>query len=108
VASLKSPERSKNKALIVNSFTTTPEDILAEFEKQTGSKWEVHYTSLDALRALERESYDSKAPHAGGITLRRIWTEGGTLYDRTDNDLLGAEERDSLSDSVAEVIKEQS
>jgi len=107
VASLKHPEASRNRALKVNSFTTTPREILAEFEKQTGAKWAVDYTSLDELKELERLSYEQgQAVGAGGVTLRRIWTEGGTLYEKRDNDLIGPVQLDSLADIVGEVIKQ--
>jgi hypothetical protein len=107
VASLKHPEASRNRALIVNSFTTTPAEILAEFEKQTAAKWEVSYTSLDELKKLEQESWEQTKPFAGGFTLKRIWTEGGTLYEKRDNDLIGPVQVDSLADKVEEIIKQQ-
>jgi hypothetical protein len=107
VASLKHPEASRNRALIVNSFTTTPADILAEFEKQTGSGWQVSYTSLDELKKLEKELWDASKPFAGGATLKRIWTEGGTLYAKIDNDAIGPVQLDTLADIVKEIIKKQ-
>jgi hypothetical protein len=107
VASLLHPEESRNKALIVNSFTTTPDDILAEFEKQTASEWEVTYTSLDELKKLEAEAYASEKPFAVGFTLKRIWTEGGTLYEKRDNGLIGEPILETLADVVREVIQQQ-
>jgi hypothetical protein len=107
VASLQHPEASRNRALIVNSFTTTPDDILAEFEKQTGGKWQVKYTSLDELRAFEKQASEQGNQHVGGFILRRIWTEGGTLYEKRDNDLIGPVKLDSLTDVVGEIIKKQ-
>jgi len=107
VASLKKPEQSRNRALIVNSFTTTPYEILGEFEKQTGSKWEIQFTSLEELKKLEAEAWEKGLPFAAGFTLKRIWTEGGTLYDKTDNDVLAPVELDSLADIVRETIQKQ-
>jgi hypothetical protein len=104
VASLRHPVESRNRALKVNSFTTTPKEILAEFEKQTGAKWEASYTPLDELRALEKEAYEKGEPYAGGLTLRRIWTEGGTLYEKRDNDLIGPVEVQSLAYIVEKII----
>jgi hypothetical protein len=52
VKALLHPEASKKRALKVNSITTTPAEIFAEFEKQTGENWEVAYTSLVELREL--------------------------------------------------------
>ncbi len=103
------PEASRNKVLSVNSFTTTDKEILKEFEKQTGGQpWKVSYTRLDTLKKLEKEAWDVGNPFATLFTLRRIWAEGGTLYDKRDNDLIGAEDvMDSLADAVAEAIKVQ-
>jgi hypothetical protein len=104
VASLKHPVESRNRALKVNSFTTTPKDILTEFERQTGATWQVSYTSLDELKALEKQAWEQGGPAAGGFTLKRIWTEGGTLYEKRDNDLIGPVEVQSLADVVHQII----
>ncbi len=66
VAALKRPDAAKNRALKVNSFTTTPKDIVREFEKQTGGKpWDVSYTSIDELKQLEEKAYADGNPAAG-------------------------------------------
>ncbi|KAL2407915.1 Reductase efuL [Exophiala dermatitidis] len=103
------PDTSRNKALRVNSFTATDAEILAEFERQTGGQpWKVSYTSVDELRKLEKEAWAAEKPFATLFTLRRIWAEGGTLYDRRDNYLIDAEDvMDTLADAVAEAIKVQ-
>ncbi|EXJ94495.1 hypothetical protein A1O1_02891 [Capronia coronata CBS 617.96] len=102
-------DASRNKALRVNSFTTTDAEILKEFEKQTGGQsWKVSYTSLDELRRLEKEALAAGSPFATVCTLRRIWAEGGTLYEKRDNYLIDAEDvMDTLADAVAEAIKVQ-
>lgn len=84
-------------------------EILKEFEKQTGGQpWNVSYTSVDTLKDLEQEAWDSGKPLATLFTLRRIWAEGGTLYDKRDNDLIEATHvMDSLEDAVAEAVKIQ-
>jgi hypothetical protein len=93
----------------VNSFTATSHEILAEFEKQTGGeKWEVSYTPLDELRKLEDEHWASGVPYATGFTLKRIWTEGGTLYDKPrDNESIGFKDTQTLADAVSDAIKVQ-
>ncbi|KIV86805.1 hypothetical protein PV11_02393 [Exophiala sideris] len=102
------PDASRNKALKVNSFTATNLEILQEFENQTGGKWKVSYTSMDQLKKIEKEAWSSGTPMATGATLRRIWAEGGTLYEKRDNDLIEAENIvDTLEDAVAEAIKQQ-
>ena len=109
VAALKNPSASLDNALKVNSFTTTPEDILAEFEKQTGGeKWAKTYTSLDRLKELEEKAWAEGNPAATIFTLRRIWTEGGTLYDQRDNGRIGEPEMQTLEDAVRESVQRQS
>lgn len=100
-------DAARNRALKVNSFTTTPADVLAEFERQTGTKWTVEYISLDELRALEKEAWAKEDPAATVYTLRRIWTEGGTLYDRRDNEDIGVRETRSLQELVTDSIRAQ-
>lgn len=107
VAALQHHKESKDRALKVNSFTTTPHEILKEFEKQTGEKWEVSYTSLPELKRLEQKLWDEQNPTAALCTMRRIWTEGGTLYEKTDNDAIGSPSMDTLSKVVSQSIQAQ-
>jgi nucleoside-diphosphate-sugar epimerase len=110
VAALRSPEQSKNRALLCNSFTATPNAILAEFEKQTGGeKWDVAITELETLKQLEKEAWAKQDARAVPLSLRRIWTEGGTLYGESrHNGLIGMEENvDTLQNAVEEAIKVQ-
>jgi hypothetical protein len=109
VAALLHPEATKNRALRVNSFTTTPLEIVSEFERQTGGeKWEVEFISYEEVRASEKKAYEDGNPAAVGFTLRRIWGEGGTLYERSDNWIIGAEEGlDTLSDAVKVAVATQ-
>lgn len=109
VAALLHPEAGKNRALRLNSFTATPKQIVTEFEKQTGGEaWRVDSTPLDQLKQMENEAWSKQDPRATAYTLRRIWTEGGTLYEKRDNELIGMEDKmDTLQDAVAEAIKVQ-
>jgi hypothetical protein len=108
VAALLHPEAAKNKALCVNSFTATPDEILAEFEKQTGGqKWDVSYTSLEDLKKSEEKMWADGSPLATGYTLRRIWTEGGTLYEKRDNGIIGEPKMETLEDQVRLAIEAQ-
>lgn len=108
VAALRHPAEAKNKALLCNSFTTTPNEILTEFEKQTGGeKWDVENTDLEKLKQLEKEAWEKQDPRAVPISLRRIWTDGGTLYgQKRDNALVGMEDDqvDSLQTAVMQAI----
>lgn len=105
MAALRHPDAAWNKALRVNSFTTTPAQILAEFERQEGGQpWsDVTYTSLQQLRDLEAAAWEAGSPDATVLTLRRIWTEGGTLYEKRDNELIGEPPMMTLK----EVVKDE-
>ncbi len=104
VAALQHPVASRNRVLIVNSFTTTPDDILAQFEKQTGAKWEVWYTDLKRLKEIEEQAWKNQDPIAAVFTLRRIWTEGGTLCEKRDNGLIGDPPMETMADQVRQAI----
>jgi nucleoside-diphosphate-sugar epimerase len=102
VAALRHPEASFNKALKVQSFVVTSKDILDELEKQTGDKWSVTSHSLQQLKDAENKAWSEGSPTAVTYTLRRIWSEGGTLYDKTDNESIGLKdsELETLADGV--------
>ncbi len=105
VAALKTPVESGERVLKVNSFTATGKETLAEFEKQTGAQWEVSYTSLEELKKLEQQAWEEDWPSKTPITLRRIWTEGGTLYESRDNGKIGFDDGlDTLEDQVKSTI----
>lgn len=108
-AALKNLQETRNRAVIVNSFTTTPRQIVAEYEKQTGGQpWDVSVTSLKELKQLEEDGWSKGDPMAGLATLKRIWTEGGTLYDHRDNGIVGLEnDVDTLKDAIKSAIEWQ-
>ncbi|KAJ8107935.1 hypothetical protein ONZ43_g6577 [Nemania bipapillata] len=89
VAALRNPDHAMGRALKVQSFVTTPLEIAREFEKQTGEGWTIEHTSNQELRELEIRLWNDGIPLATAATLRRIWAEGGTLYEKTDNEKLG-------------------
>lgn len=105
LASLRHPAASFNRALKVNSFTTSPAEIQAEFERQAGGSWTVHESSLSKVREAEEEAWAANRPFATGITLRRIWAEGGTLYEKRDNGAIGEPKLQNLVDLVSENVK---
>ena len=105
VAALQAPTNSSERILKVNSFTATGKETVAEFEKQTGSKWDVSYTPLDELRKLEKQAWEEDWPSKTPLTLRRIWTEGGTLYESRDNGKIGFDDGlETLGDQVKNTI----
>ncbi len=110
VAALRHPEASQGKALKVQSFVVTPNQVLAEFEKATGSKWTVSFTPLDRVREVEAQLWSEGHRASTMVTLRRIWAEGGTLYEKNDNEAigLGPEDMDSLETAVRRAISASS
>ena len=100
---MKHPEESFNKAIKVQSFVVTSKQILAEFEKQTGGKsWDTKSFTLQELKTAEEKVWGEGKGYAVIYTLRRIWAEGGTLYDKTDNQAIGLkdEELETLQTAV--------
>lgn len=89
IAALRHPEASFNKALKVASFVATPNQVLAECEKQTGAKFTVKHIPLAEVETFEAQMWKEQNPFAVGPTLRRIWATGGTLYDKWDNQSIG-------------------
>ncbi|KAF2759840.1 NAD(P)-binding protein [Pseudovirgaria hyperparasitica] len=108
VAALKHPEESKNRALKVNSFTTSPAEILNEYVTQTGANWNSSLIPLEKLKATEEKAWADGDPKATVYTLRRIWTEGGTLYEERDNNKIEAPQMDNLETMVKMQIAQQS
>lgn len=94
VAALRHPAAAAGRALKVHSFETTPALVLAAYERLTGPGWTVSYVSLGELGAFEKKLWEEKHPKATIITLRRIWAEGGTLYEKTDNEAIGVKVED--------------
>jgi len=109
VAALLHPAASRNRALKVNSFTATPNQVVAEFERQTGGqKWEVDYVPREEALQSEKKAYDEKAPLATAHTLRRIWADGGTVYDKRDNGDIGFEgQEEKMESQVRRAIEKQ-
>jgi hypothetical protein len=110
LAVLKHPDVASRRALKVKSFVTTPDEILQEFQRQipeTQGKWTVSYTPLDELKRLELKAWENKVPTATVYTLKRIWTEGGTLYENWDNAAIEPGQLDTLEDAVMLAIKQQ-
>jgi hypothetical protein len=68
----------------------------------------VEYQSLEKAKELEKKAYEDGSPIAVGFTLRRIWAEGRTLYEKRDNGVIGAEEGlDTLADAVKFAVEDQ-
>lgn len=96
VGVLKHPEASENRAVLVHSFVATPAELLSEYERQTGRPWKVSYTSMEELKKIEEDAWAAEHPVASIFTLRRIWAEGKTLYEKIDNEAIGLTKTDTL------------
>jgi hypothetical protein len=96
------------EVLKVQSFVATPLEIKRKFEKHTGEEWTVTYIPNEELRKVENELWEKNNPLATAATLRRIWAEGGTLYEKTDNEKLGLalEDMETLDLVVERAISE--
>lgn len=108
VAALKTPTGEHERILKVNSFTVTSKDVLEQFEKQTGGKWNASYTPLEELKKAEKDAWEYDSSFKTGYTLRRIWTEGKTVYQESDNNKIGFKEPETIEEQVRKVIKRQS
>lgn len=73
----------------MQSFVVTPNEVLGEYQRQTGGDWTVTYTPLEKLKEVESQLWAEGHPAATSVSLRRIWAEGGTLYEKNDNEILG-------------------
>lgn len=108
VAALRHPDEATattggGKALRVQSFVATPNEVVAEYERQTETAWKVSYVSLADVRVGEARLWAEDHPKATVVTLRRIWAEGGTLYDTTDNEAIGV--RAGETETMGEVLR---
>ena len=105
VAALRHPDVAFNKALKIASFVVTPNQVLAEFEKQLDAKFTTKYIPLAELEKSEADMWKAGDSLATIATLRRIWATGGALYDKWDNESIGLNEMDSLETAVRGCIK---
>ena len=105
VAALAHPKEARNRAVKVNSFTATPNEILAEFERQAGGPWIVSHTTLDRVREISTKMWVEGNPFAEFTNLHRIWAEGGTLYAQRDNGVIGMEGEDAGLDTLESCVR---
>lgn len=102
VAALLHRDVSRNRALKVSSVIASQDEIVAEFEKQTRTKWTVHHTSSEQLEKFEDKLWKEGSPLGGPCSLRRLWLRGETLYHEFDNVALG----DPATISLATVVEQ--
>ena len=108
VSVLSKPKETANQFAYVQSFTTTQNRILAEFEKVSGKKWEVtHSTTIAAAdggaKLLSKGEFSGLLLLLKAIMLGEGY--GGNFVEDVENgnELLGLPEQ-SLEDSVEAIV----
>lgn len=93
----------------IASFVVTPNQVLAEFEKQLQVKFKVSSITTEQLASTETQLWKEGNPIAALATLRRIWASGGTLYDKWDNEAIKLNEdtTDSLEVAIKKFLQEE-
>lgn len=88
------------------SFSATPNQVLAEFERQTSELWHVEHTDLEVLRGDEAKAWEERNPYASVFSTRRIWAEGGANYETWDNELIEGSDTETLQSLVMRAIED--
>ena len=108
VAVLKKPAATSNQFIYIDSFTATQNEILAEFEKVTGKKWDVSVTTSEQAKKEGLELF-GKGDFAGLLSLLKVimlsegygsdFTKDATL----SNSKLGLPDQ-SLSKTITAIV----
>ncbi|KAH8598248.1 hypothetical protein B0O99DRAFT_684292 [Bisporella sp. PMI_857] len=108
VAVLKKPAATSNQFIYIDSFTATQNEILEEFEKVTGKKWDVSVTTSEQVKKEGLELF-GKGDFAGLLSLLKVimlsegygsdFTKDATL----SNSKLGLPDQ-SLSKTITAIV----
>lgn len=102
---LSHPEETKNRNIYVHSAAVKQRDILAIYERLTGSKWETEHkdtAKLEEAANLRLAQGDSSTIYH--LVYRGIFGEGyGGEYKNVDNEIVGVKVLDEAG--IEEVIK---
>ncbi|KAI9798166.1 MAG: hypothetical protein M1833_004915 [Piccolia ochrophora] len=100
-AILAHPAETENKDIFFDSFTVSQNEILAVFEKVTGSKWTLNHTTAAAVLQQGKEALSKGDMGTGvfqslvGVTFTQEDTGGNFPQEHTlSNDLLGLPHED--------------
>lgn len=102
------PEKTANKYLYIDSFTISQNQVLACFEKATGTTWEVTHVDAEEEKKKGLEKM-SKGDFSGAMSLIRYITcvdgHGGNYikYKESANELLSLP-KETLDDVMAEIL----
>lgn len=100
-------EETKNKLLYIQSFNTTQNEVLASFEKATGSKWTTTHSSAQEVIKTNRQKADEGDPEA----VEEIVSAHGIVAANWEgkptfaNELLNLE-KESLDEVTARCVRE--
>ncbi|KAM3516411.1 hypothetical protein NHJ13051_009939 [Beauveria bassiana] len=107
------PEETKNKPIFVASFTVSQRQVLDEFEKATGSKWEVR--KMSSAEALKKAADMDNEDYSEGLKLLILMLLYADDVDRGAdfkkdgllcNKMLGLP-AENLAEVVGQVVKRQ-
>lgn len=105
VSVLSHPKETENKYLLIHSLVTTQLEMLALYEKFTGTKWEVEYKETAELeRRVNEDIAKGDYSTVGGLIYRAAFGEGyGGEFLEDSNELLGIPKLDKKG--LEDVIK---
>lgn len=102
------PEETANRYLFIDSFTVSQNQVLASFEKATGSKWTIEQVDAEEMKNSGLEKM-SRGDFSGAMSLIRyincVTGHGGNYaeYETTANKLLSLP-KETLDEAVAKII----
>ncbi|KAK0548435.1 hypothetical protein OC846_003737 [Tilletia horrida] len=95
------PQPGSGKVYRVEAYVTSPNEILAELEKQVGEKFTVTAGDYEAAKAKQTEaSFDGFV-----AWLQAAQSDGRTKLDSNDNELVGFKPRYTLADDIKSGIQ---
>lgn len=103
------PEETANQYLYIDSFTVSQNQVLACFEKATGTKWEATHVDAEEEKRTGFEKM-SKGDFSGAMSLIRyincVDGHGGNYieYRKSANGLLSLPKQ-TLDEVMAEILK---
>lgn len=103
------PDKTANKYLYIHSFTVSQNQILASFEKATGTKWEATHVDAEDEKKTGYEKL-SKGDFSGAVSLIRyincVDGHGGNYanHQESANELLSLPKQ-TLDEVISEIVK---
>ncbi len=109
VGILKNPEKTANRHVVIQSFSTTQMDVVSELERYTGKKWDLQQVrSEDVIKQAQEQI--SKGDYSAVVKLIQATIYGSedrgsdfATHLNLDNDMLGLP-KESLGEVVSSVL----